>query len=273
LQEGVLDLLWEIEAPAADRAELERVHTRAYLDRLEALAPRQGLYWLDQDTPLGPDTLAAARHAAGALVAATGAVLTGTVDNAFCLVRPPGHHATADRAMGFCYYNSVAVGVAHALAVHGLRRVAVLDFDAHHGNGTDLLFAGDSRVRVCSLFQRDLYPFGNRQSHSGLGIDAPLPAGAGGAELRTAVQSILVPALDTFRPQLLFVSAGFDGHAADEISQLLLRDEDYAWLGRQALAVAAEHCGGRLVSTLEGGYELGSLARCVTQHIRLLAGL
>ena len=270
---GLADYLRHLEAPEATRAQLERVHEGDYLDRLDALAPDSGLAYLDADTPLGPATLAAARRAAGAVIAATDAVLAGEVHNAFCLVRPPGHHATANRAMGFCYYNNVAVGVAHALEAHGLERVAVLDFDVHHGNGTDVIFATEPRVIVCSVYQRGLYPFGDHQSHSGLGVDAPLPAGAGGAQLRAAVEQTLLPVLDDFAPALLFVSAGFDGHATDDLSQLLLGDGDYDWLSERALEVAERHCGGRLVSSLEGGYALDALARCVTRHVRRLAGL
>jgi acetoin utilization deacetylase AcuC-like enzyme len=270
---GLTDLLRHVEAPEATRAQLERVHAATYLDRLEALVPDAGLRYLDPDTPLGPATLPAARRAAGAVIAATDAVLAGEVHNAFCPVRPPGHHATPDRAMGFCYYNNIAVGVAHALEAHGLERVAVLDFDVHHGNGTDLIFAQEPRVIVCSVFQRDLYPFGDHQSHSGLGVDAPLPIGAGGAELRMAVQQTLLPALDAFAPEMLFVSAGFDGHVADDLSQLLLRDHDFDWLTDRALDVADQHCHGRLVSSLEGGYALEALVRCVTSHVRRLARL
>jgi len=273
LASGVLDVLVQYDAPEVSREQLSRVHEAAYLDWLESLVPGEGLLAIDADTPIGPHTLPAARRAAGAAVLATDLVLGGRVANAFCNVRPPGHHALPGRAMGFCYYNNVAIGVAHALAAHGLQRVAVVDFDVHHGNGTDLIFADDARVLVCSVFEAGLYPFGDHQSHSGSGVQVPLPPGSGGEAMRQAVSETLLPALADFAPQMVFVSAGFDGHVDDPISDLCFTDADYAWLTREVLAMAQEQAGGRLVSTLEGGYTLDALARCASAHVRLLCGL
>ena len=273
LAAGVLDLLAYREAPLVSREQLLRVHREDYLDWLEGMSPGEGMVDIDADTVMGPNTLEAAGRAAGAAVMATDLVIAGSVRNAFCNVRPPGHHAASNRAMGFCFYNNVAVGVAHALEAHGLSRVAVFDFDVHHGNGTDVIFAHDKRVRVCSVFQKDLYPFGSGLSHSGLGTDLALPIGCGGADMRAAVESTLLTDLHDFRPEMLFVSAGFDAHAMDDVSDLRYSDSDFDWLVTQAMTVASEHASGRLVSVLEGGYDLPSLARCAASHIRILAGI
>lgn len=270
---GVLDLLRYYDAPAVSREQLLRVHGPGYLDWLESMVPEYGLVDIDPDTRMGPESLRAAHHAAGATVLGTDLVLTGRARNVFCNVRPPGHHASNDRAMGFCFFNNVAVGVAHALEEHGLERVAVFDFDVHHGNGTDIIFADDPRVIVCSVFQKDLYPFGTGLSHSGAGIDLALPIGSGGNDMRERVQEILLPALHDFEPEMLFVSSGFDAHMNDDVSDLRYSDSDYDWLTGQALSIAGKYASGRLVSALEGGYELGSLGRCAAAHIKALAGL
>ena len=268
-----LDLLMLENAPAASREQLVRVHTPVYLDWLENMVPESGLQDIDLDTKMNSKTLTAASFAAGATVFATDLVIGQRVENAFCNIRPPGHHASADKAMGFCFYNNVAVAAAHALEAHGLQRVAILDFDVHHGNGTDVIFQDDDRVLVCSLFQRDLYPFAGGDAHKAGGIDIPLPPGAGGEVMRNAVRDKWLPALDDFKPEMIFVSAGFDAHADDDISDLLFTDSDYRWLTEFAMSAASSHASGRLVSTLEGGYELDSLARCAAAHIRVLAGL
>jgi acetoin utilization deacetylase AcuC-like enzyme len=270
---GVIDLLRHVEAPPASREQLLRVHRADYLDWLASMVPEAGLVDIDPDTRMSPKTLEAALHAAGAAVQATDLVIGGQCRNAFCAVRPPGHHAGAGHAMGFCFFNNAAVGVAHALEHHGLERVAVFDFDVHHGNGTDILFAGDPRVRVCSVFQKDLYPFGTGHSHSGAGIDLPLPLGSGGASMREAVESSLLPVLHDFKPEMVFVSAGFDAHAQDDVADLRYTDGDFDWLTRKILEVAEQHASGRLVSLLEGGYAPGALGRCAASHVKLLAGL
>jgi len=273
LETGVLDLLVHFDAPLVRSEQLLRVHGALYLDWLGNMVPEQGLVDIDPDTRMSPQTLAAAYRAAGSLILATDLVMSGRVENAFCNIRPPGHHASAHQAMGFCFLNNVAVGVAHALAEHGLERVAVFDFDVHHGNGTDIIFAEDPRVLVCSMFQKDLYPFGSGLSHSGAGTDLPLPMGCGGKSMRDAVGEFLLPALRDFDPEMIYVSAGFDGHASDDVSDMRYSDADFDWLTRQICSIAGDHAHGRLVSVLEGGYEFASLARCAASHIRILAGI
>jgi len=270
---GIDDFLCHYEAPLASRKQLERVHHPDYLDRLAATSPVEGLVQVDPDTALGPHTLEAAFHAAGAVVRAVDLVMTGEAGNAFCAVRPPGHHAERASAMGFCFLNNVAVGAAHALAAHGLSRVAVLDFDAHHGNGIEEIFADEPRVLVCSTYQHPLYPFSGAPSIPGRIINVPLAAGTRGQPYRDAIEQHWLPAVDQFRPQLILVAAGFDGHAADPTTDLLLNERDYEWITQQILALALRHTGGRLVSALEGGYAAGALERCVAVHIRELAGL
>ena len=269
----VLDLLSHFEPSKATREQLLRVHDAGYLDDLERIVPENGYRRIDLDTLMNPRTLTAALYAAGAAVMGVDLVLRGQVKNAFCNVRPPGHHATSDAAMGFCFFNNVAVAAAHAVAVHGLRRVAILDFDVHHGNGTEQIFDGDGRVRLFSLYERGLFPLEGGEGPSGDGVFTGLPAGSEGAGVRAAVESRWRPALDDFRPELVLVSAGFDAHVADEMSGLRLVDADYDWLTAFCIEAAERHCGGRLVSMLEGGYDLPSLARCAAQHVRDLAGL
>jgi acetoin utilization deacetylase AcuC-like enzyme len=269
----LLDMLAQHDAPVASREHLLRVHTPQYLDWLEQRLPESGYADIDLDTKMNPDTLLAARHAAGAAVLATDLVLGQGAENAFCNIRPPGHHATADQAMGFCFYNNVAVAAAHALSEHQLKRVAILDFDVHHGNGTDVIFRDEPRVLVCSLFQQNLYPFSGGHGHTAAGIDVALPAGSGGDDMRHAVTEHWLPALHKFKPEMIFVSAGFDAHVQDEISDLRFSDADFLWLSELAMSVAETYSDRRLVSVLEGGYELQSLARCAAAHVRTLAGL
>ncbi|MCW8918130.1 MAG: histone deacetylase family protein [Gammaproteobacteria bacterium] len=270
---GLFDLLRHYRAPRASREALLRVHTADYLDLLAQRSPQQGYRQLDPDTMMNPHTLEAAWHAAGAAVQATDLVLSGVVENAFCAVRPPGHHALAARAMGFCFFNNIAVGVAHALAAHGLQRVAIVDFDVHHGNGSEAIFAADDRVLLCSSFQHPFYPGTDLKPHHPNIVHAPLRAGDGSSALRAAYSEHLLPALEAFAPQMIFISAGFDGHVEDEMSALQLTDGDYAWLTRQLVDAAARHAQGRLVSLLEGGYALNALGRSCAQHIRVLMGL
>jgi acetoin utilization deacetylase AcuC-like enzyme len=232
-----------------------------------------GLRHLDVDTVIGPNSLRAARRASGALVTAVENVMQGEVNNAFCAVRPPGHHARRDQAMGLCIYNNIAVGVAHALEAHGLERVAILDFDVHHGNGTEEIFADDPRVMICSTFQHPFYPDIPFQENGSRIICAPLQAGAGSSEFRAAVEARILPAMERFRPQMLFISAGFDAHRDDDMSAINLTEADYAWVTECMVKLAHRHAGNRIVSTLEGGYELRSLARSVEAHLRALMGL
>ena len=266
-------LLRHLNAGEVTRAQLLRVHDADYLDALDASPGQKGLHYLDPDTPIGPHSLRAARLAAGALVTAVDHVMQGDMDNAFCAVRPPGHHARRDRAMGFCIYNNIAVGVAHALEAHGLERVAILDFDVHHGNGTEEIFAADPRVMVCSTFQHPFYPDFPFEENGSRILCAPLHAGTGSSEFRAAVEQKFLPALECFRPQMIFISAGFDAHRDDDMSDLNLTEADYAWVTGRMVELAHRHAGKRVVSTLEGGYELRSLARSVEAHLRALMEL
>jgi acetoin utilization deacetylase AcuC-like enzyme len=269
----LLDFLAQYDAPLVTREQLLRVHSASYLDWLQQRLPESGYFDIDLDTRMNPKTLVAAHRAAGAAVLAVDLVATGRAENAFCNIRPPGHHATSNTAMGFCFFNNVAVAAAHALAEYPFERVAILDFDVHHGNGTDVIFENDPRVLVCSLFQRDLYPFSGELAHEGTGINVKLPAGSGGEEMRKPVEQTWLPALADFRPDMIFVSAGFDAHASDEMSDLVFSDADFRWLTKLTLDVAATYAGGRLVSVLEGGYDLHSLARCAATHVKLMARL
>ena len=268
---GLMSRLDVREAPLADRGHLERVHDSQHVECIFDAAPQRGYAYLDPDTSMNPKSLDAALRAAGAVVAATDAVLKGEVDSAFCAVRPPGHHATPTRPMGFCLFNNVAIGAMHALEAHGLERVAVLDFDVHHGNGTEDAFHEDSRVMLCSTFQHPYYPFCGADSANEHIINVPLPAMTDGAGFRRAVERHWLPALERFRPQLVFVSAGFDAHKDDPLAYLKLADEDYRWVTEKLLEVARRDADGRVVSTLEGGYNTEALGRCVVQHVSVLA--
>jgi acetoin utilization deacetylase AcuC-like enzyme len=267
------DVLVFMDAPEVTREQLLRVHDADYIDDIEARIPADGHASLDPDTIISPGSLAAARHAAGAAIAAVDHVIAGDVDNAFCCVRPPGHHAERRRAMGFCLFNNVAVGAAHALEAHGLSRVAIIDFDVHHGNGTEDIFDKDDRVLFCSTFQHPFYPFTPLRENSPNRISVPLDASAGSAEFRAAVTDHWLPALERFKPEMIFVSAGFDAHVADDMSGLSLVDEDYRWVTEKLVRIAERSASKRIVSTLEGGYELHSLARCTELHLRVLMGL
>ena len=268
---GLASKLQLLEAREAAREELERVHERAHVDMVFGAAPSRGYAYLDPDTSMNPKSLSAALHAAGAVLEATDLVMEGKARRAFCAVRPPGHHATRDRSMGFCMFNNVAIGAAHAIARHGLERVAVLDFDVHHGNGTEDAFHDDPRVMLCSTFQHPYYPYSGADSGNGHIINVPLPAMTDGRGFRAAVERYWMPALESYKPQLVFVSAGFDAHRDDPLAYLKLDDEDYRWVTEKLVDVANRHCGGRVVSTLEGGYNTEALGRCVVEHLRVLA--
>jgi acetoin utilization deacetylase AcuC-like enzyme len=267
LRERLPALDWA-EAPEATREQLARVHAPALLARVLDSAIGASLR-LDPDTVMSPDSPQAALRAAGAAVAAVDAVLAGEVRMAFCAVRPPGHHATADTAMGFCLFNSVAVAAAHALAAHGLARVAILDFDVHHGNGSQDIFWRDPRVLFLSSHQSPLYPGTGAASETGAGniLNVPLPAMSGGADLRAAWRERLLPAAAAFAPELVLVSAGFDAHRLDPLAQMQLEAEDYRWLGREIAALAQAGAGGRVVSLLEGGYSLEALRECSVAYL------
>ena len=255
------------EAPLATREQLLRVHDPDYVNRLTELAPSAGLVQIDPDTAMNPHTLPASLRAAGAAVLGTDLVIGGAADAAFCAVRPPGHHAERARAMGFCFFNNVAVGMAHALEAHGLSRVAVVDFDVHHGNGTEDIFREDARVLMVSIFEHPFYPGSGVEGRSERMVNVPLSAGAGSREFREAVEQQWLPALERFQPQMLFISAGFDAHRDDGMAMLALMDSDYAWVTQKVRAFAQGSAKGRIVSMLEGGYDLDVLGRCVAAHL------
>ena len=265
------------DAPVATLEQLARAHSSNYVGEIEDLLqqvqddgnPRA----LDPDTVAGPGTLAAVLRAAGAAVAATDDVISGRASNAFCAVRPPGHHATRESAMGFCFFNNVAIAARHALDVHGLARVAIIDFDVHHGNGTEDIIAGDDRVLMCSFFQHPLYPHSGGVPKGTNMVNVPVAPYTRGPAVRQLIADMWLPALDAFAPQMVFISAGFDAHREDDLGQMGLVEDDYAWITRQLLRVARQHAQGRIVSCLEGGYALDALARSVAAHLRVLAGV
>lgn len=272
LASGLLPQLQRHDAPLASIEQLARVHTRDYIESVQLAAPKAGLIYLDPDTAMNPFTLNAALRAAGAVVLATELALTNKVENAFCAIRPPGHHAEPARSMGFCLFNNVAVGVAHAIDQYHLRRVAIVDFDVHHGNGSEEIFRDDTRVMLCSTFQHPFYPNCGADSNSEHIVNVPLSPGADGRVFRKAVTDHWVPALEDFQPEMVFVSAGFDAHQDDEMAQLQLCDDDYVWVTQQIKEIADKYACGRIVSVLEGGYELNVLGRCVTAHLKVLSG-
>jgi acetoin utilization deacetylase AcuC-like enzyme len=272
-QEKLLDRLQQHEAPVATDEQLSRVHSPAYVKRIREIAPPAGLIRLDADTAMGPMTLSAALHAAGAAVLATDLVISGKADNAFCCVRPPGHHAGVANAAGFCIFNNVAVGVAHAVARHGIQRAAIIDFDVHHGDGTENIFKDNPKVMLCSTFQHPFYPYRGADSRTERMVNVPLPAMTSGKSFRQSVEKEFAPALEKFKPEMVFVSAGFDAHALDPLAELRLVREDYVWITEFIKDVAARHAKGRIVSMLEGGYDLPSLADSATAHVKTLAGI
>ena len=270
---GLLDYLQRHDAPEATREQLLRVHDAAYLDFIEASVPQHGIVQLDGDTAMNPFSYPAALRAAGAAVLGVDLVMSGRAENVFCNIRPPGHHAERANAMGFCIFNNVAVGAAHALAQHGLQRVAIADFDVHHGNGTENIFHDEPRVMLCSTFQHPFYPYCGADSGNDHIIIVPLAAGSGGEEFRAAVTRHWLPALERFQPELLLISAGFDAHRDDDMAMLKLAEADYAWVTGALKNVAEKYAQGRIVSALEGGYEFHALGRSVLAHLKVLSGL
>ena len=270
---GVMPYLEEREAPKASADVIGRVHDQAYQQRLKEQVPAYGYQPVDQDTMMNPHTYEAALHAAGAAVLAVDAVMAGDAQTAFCSVRPPGHHAEPATPMGFCFFNNVAIAARHALEHHGLQRVAVVDFDVHHGNGTEKALAGDDRILMCSFFQHPFYPYSGTESPAGNMVNLPVPAYSDGTIVRPLVEKYWMPRLQAHRPQLILVSAGFDAHREDEMGQMSLVEADYAWLTEKIMEVAREHADGRVVSCLEGGYNLSALGRSVAAHIRAMAGI
>ena len=277
LSHGLADAIDRREAPLVSLADVNLAHSSGFVSELREILERVSASGepcaIDPDTVASPGTWLAVLRAAGAAVAATDAVLDGTVENAFCSVRPPGHHATRDAAMGFCFINNVAVAARHALDVRGLERVAIVDFDVHHGNGTEDIIAGDERVLMVSIFQHPFYPYSGGVPQGTNMVNLPVPAYTRGPEVRELIEANWMPRLEAFRPQMVFVSAGFDAHREDDLGQLGLVEADYEWITRRIKGVAERHAHGRIVSCLEGGYNLGALARSVAAHVRVLAGV
>ncbi len=281
----LVDYLVCREAPEASMAAIRRVHTQELIQSIQDHIPRmddavvgQGgpYYALDADTSINPHSLKAALRAAGAAIAATDAVIAGEIQNAFCAIRPPGHHATPSQAMGFYLFNNVAIAARHSLDVHGSQRVAVVDFDVHHGNGTEAAFKHDKRVLMVSFFQHPLYPYSGVPAKNDVAshmINIPVPAYTQGEAARAVVKEYWLPALRAHRPELIFISAGFDAHREDDLASMNLVEDDYAWITHQLMEVAKIHAQGRIVSCLEGGYHLSALARSVITHLRVLADL
>ena len=280
LVSGVGDALLRREVPEAPIADVELAHGRMYVaalrgltdglrEEIEAGGPTHAQ--IDPDTSLNVHTWEAALRAAGAAIAATDAVMAGELDNAFCSVRPPGHHACKDKAMGFCFFNNVAIAARYALERHGLKRVAIVDFDVHHGNGTENIVAGDQRILMVSFFQHPFYPEGGARSNASNLVNVPVPAYTKGEQVRDLIEAHWLPRLHAYKPEMVFISAGFDAHRADDMGQMGLVEEDYAWITHRIMEVAQRHAKGRIVSCLEGGYNLDALAFSVESHIRVLA--
>ena len=270
LSSGLDITLQHHDAPLASREQLCRVHDSEYIEYIFQKAPEEGQVWLDPDTSMNPHSLSAALRAAGASVLGVDLVMTGQTSAAFCNVRPPGHHAEHNKAMGFCIFNNIAVGAAHALQVYQLKRVAIVDFDVHHGNGTEDIFREVPEVLFCSTFQHPFYPdtgTGEVPEHI---INVPLPAGSDGEAFRAAVESHWLPKLEAFQPELILISAGFDAHVEDDMANLCLVDQDYAWVTAEIKKVADKYARGRIVSTLEGGYALPALGRSVVAHLNAI---
>jgi acetoin utilization deacetylase AcuC-like enzyme len=280
LSSGILDVLDQRTAPAAPITDLELAHGRMHIASLRGLTDslRDDIAAggpthtpIDPDTTMNIHTWEAALSAAGAALAATDAVIAGELENAFCSVRPPGHHACHDKAMGFCFFNNVAIAARYALERHGLQRVAIIDFDVHHGNGTEDIVSGDERILMLSFFQHPFYPYSDAFSTANNMVNVPVPAYSKGDVVRALVQEQWMARLEEFAPEMIFISAGFDAHREDDLGQMGLVESDYAWLTTQIKNVARKHANGRIVSCLEGGYHLDALARSVEAHLRVLA--
>lgn len=273
LANGLMPFLTEQDAPPATREAILRVHGAKYLDSLYAQSPQEGYAQIDPDTLMNPHTMEAALHAAGSGIAAVDAIMQGQAANAFCAVRPPGHHARPNQAMGFCFLNNIAIAARHALEVHGLSRVAIIDFDVHHGNGTEDAFAGDERVLMCSFFQHPFYPNSGTTDPAVNMVNVPVPAYTGGDVVRALVNDVWLPRLHAHAPEFIFISAGFDAHREDDMAQMGLVEADYRWMTEQVMEIADRYAQGRIVSMLEGGYDLSALGRSVVAHLRALTKL
>jgi len=261
------------EAPLATFAQLLRVHSAAHLERLKRISPHIGIAHIDPDTAMNPHTWQAALRSAGAGVMAVDLLMAGEVQNAFCAVRPPGHHAERENAMGFCFFNNIVVAAQHALKAHGLSRVAVIDFDVHHGNGTEDCLKNNEQALMVGMFQHPFYPYSGTECSASNIVNVPMPGGTNGEDFRQVVSEMWLPRLRSFKPDMLFISAGFDAHYEDDLGGMKLLEKDYAWVTDELKQIADETAHGRIVSMLEGGYVLSSLARSVAAHIKVLAGL
>jgi acetoin utilization deacetylase AcuC-like enzyme len=270
---GLMNLLNHYEVSKASKEQLQRIHTADHIEWVFNQAPKSGMIQLDGDTSMNPYSLNAALYAAGAAVKAVDLVMTGEVNNAFCNIRPPGHHAGRDHAAGFCIFNNVAVAAAHAIEKYGLQRVAIADFDVHHGDGTEDIFHDDPRVMLCSTFRHPYYPYCGEDSGNDHIINVPMRAGSSGVEFRAAVTEYWLLALERFQPELLLISAGFDAHREDDMGGLKLVEEDYVWVTEELKAIAQRSAKSRIVSMLEGGYALQALGRSVLAHIKTLNGI
>lgn len=282
LSSGVLDALDRREADPAPIADLELAHGRMYIASIRGLTDglREEINaggpthaQIDPDTSINVHTWDAALRSAGAAIAATDAVIAGDLENAFCAIRPPGHHACKDKAMGFCFLNNIAIAARYALERHGLKRVAIVDFDVHHGNGTEDIVAGDQRILMVSFFQHPFYPEGGSLSKASNLVNVPVPAYTKGSDVRTMIEQQWLPRLEAYKPEMIFISAGFDAHRDDDMGQMGLVEKDFAWITEKIKDVAKRHCQGRIVSCLEGGYDLPALARSVEAHVRVLADI
>ncbi len=262
--------LKRIDPPLASDADITRVHSEDHLAFVKSKAPSSGYSMIDGDTIMNPATLTVSLRAAGAAIAAVDAVMQGEVNNAFCAIRPPGHHAEPHRSMGFCVFNNVAIAARYAIEKYGLERVAVIDFDVHHGNGTEAAFINDPHVLMCSFFQHPFYPYSGLDGGDNM-VNVPLPATTNGKIVRDMISKTWIPRLDEFKPQLIIISAGFDAHREDDLGQMGLVEDDYVWMTKQLMEIANQYCEGKIVSCLEGGYNLSALGRSVVAHLKTLA--
>lgn len=272
-KQDVYDYLMHMDAPKATWEQLLLGHSEAYVDLIHRKAPNSGSIALDGDTAMNAHTLDASLRAAGSGILAVDKIMSGAVNNAFCLTRPPGHHAERIQAMGFCIFGNIALAARHAIRQYGLERVAIVDFDVHHGNGTEDIVDGDPNILFCSSFQYPFYPGGYRDNVDLQRVNTPLKAGCNSADFRGAITHSWLPALEAFRPEMLFISAGFDAHLEDPLASICLLDHDYVWITQKLMDIADRHSNGRIVSMLEGGYSLPTLSRCAATHVRGLMGL
>jgi acetoin utilization deacetylase AcuC-like enzyme len=264
--------LKRIDPPLATEADITRVHSEDHLAFIKSKAPTSGYAMIDGDTIMNTATWNVSLRAAGAAIAAVDAVMKGEVNNAFCAIRPPGHHAEPHRSMGFCVFNTIAIATRYALEQYDLDRVAVIDFDVHHGNGTEAAFIDDPHVLMCSFFQHPFYPYSGLEGGDNM-VNIPLPASTSGKVVREMISKIWIPRLQEFKPQLIMISAGFDAHREDDLGQMGLVEDDYVWITQQLMNVANQTCEGKIVSCLEGGYNLSALGRSVVAHLKTLAEL